>query len=323
MDPMQTASRSPFRDNTNRPSIFCAAAQLEKLASRPTITGQDIMKSRIEQLEREKVDLALQLHIREEKDRAHAQTIEQIEANVSHERERNKALEDAIETHKSIYNGLVQERDQLESEVRRLTRQQETTNDTSSLWQKMTAASRELRRVEDDCRAAQQENAELVQTNSKFLVQLEAMKEKLAMYECNEEKTRAEQSRAEQSIFKLEVLEKEHHAMSEQLTAAEVAKHEIIEKFSKEMEKIIIEKKLLAEELRTLKSDAAREKAARLKAFENSESSDVIFTGDDGFSGDVISMLRKKLTQSETKRRQLHNQLQVLFVTRKYLHIRR
>jgi hypothetical protein len=314
MDPMQTTSRSPFRDHTNRPSVFCAAAQLDKLASRPTVTGQDIMKSRIEQLEREKVDLALQLHIREEKDRAHAQTIDQIEANIFHERERNKTLEEAIDAQKSIYHGLIQERDQLESEVRRLTRQQETTNDTSSLWQKMTAASRELRRAEDECRAAQQENAELAQTNSKYLVQLEAMKEKLAMYECNEEKTRVEQSKAEQSIFKLEVLEKEHHVMSEQLTAAEVAKHEIIEKFSKEMEKIIIEKKLLAEELRSLKSDATREKATRLKALESCESSDVMFTGDDEFSGEVISMLRKKLSQSETKRRQLHNQLQVLLV---------
>ena len=38
-------------------------------SSRPNISGQDILQSRIDQLERDKVDLTLQLHIREEKDR--------------------------------------------------------------------------------------------------------------------------------------------------------------------------------------------------------------------------------------------------------------
>ena len=38
-------------------------------SSRPNVSGQDILQSRIDQLERDKVDLTLQLHIREEKDR--------------------------------------------------------------------------------------------------------------------------------------------------------------------------------------------------------------------------------------------------------------
>jgi len=311
MDPMPTL-RSPFRDTTNRPSVFCAPSQLDKFASRPTVTSQDIMKSRIEQLEREKVDLALQLHIREEKDRTRAQAMDQLEASIATEKEKSKSLEENVELQKSNCHSLIIERDQLESEVRRLTRQQESASDTSSLWQKMTAASRELRRAEDECKVALQENIELVETNKRYMAQIESMKEKLAGFEKNEERSREEQSVARESIMRLEVLEREHHSMSEQLTVAEISKHEVIDKFSKEMEKIIIEKKLLAEEIRVLKSESAQEKAAKIKALENFESGDVVFTGDDVFSAEVIDMLRKKLAHSENKRRQLHNQLQVI-----------
>ena len=317
--PATGSGRTPLKDlSSNSVSVFFSQNQnlCDKFPPRPTVTGQDIMQARIDQLERDKVDLTLQLHIREEKDRARIISIEQFEVHIKVDEEKKVQLEQQIETLKASQSLLIAEKDKLENEIRRLTRQE--SNSDSSLWQKMTAASRELRRAEDEASAAKLENSELMEINKKFQIQIDAMKGKLLDYECNAEKFRLEHENALESKFKLEVLEKEYQAMSNQLTASELARHEAIEKFSRELEKLIIEKKLLTEEIRSLRTEMVQQKTAKSAAIENFDSMNIMPEIDDTVASEIIEVLRKKLAQSETKRRQLHNQLQVKF---NYVHL--
>lgn len=306
-----SGGRTPLKDIHNRPSVFFSQSQnLEKCPPRATVTGQDIMQARIDQLERDKVDLTLQLHIREEKDRNRIMTIEQLEAHIKADDDKRVQCEQFVESLKASQFLLIIEKDKLENEVRRLTRQ-EASNDSSSLWQKMTAASRELRRAEDEAGAAKLENAELLESNKKLTSQMEGMKDQLKEHECNNEKFRIEQENALQSNIKLEVLQAEHQTMSNHLTASELARHEAMEKSSREVEKLTVEKKLLSEELKNLKSEMTQQKSVRVRTLEEFDDANDMPQVDETVASEIIEFLKKKLSVSETKRRQLHNQLQV------------
>ena len=85
---VQSTVRSPLKDMSNTANAVSETFTTDKQPSsvndsshdinvinktlphiKSNVSGQDILQSRIDQLERDKVDLTLQLHIREEKDR--------------------------------------------------------------------------------------------------------------------------------------------------------------------------------------------------------------------------------------------------------------
>ena len=280
------------------------------------VQGNDILLNRIEQIEREKVDLQLQLHIKEEKERAKILEIQQLELQIKSLDENNIELQQSLDTFKASQSIIIAEKENLEGEVRRLTRAQEISNDNSSLWQKMTAISRELRRAEDDLKNSNKEVVDLTENNKKLESEMNLYKEKVREYEIKIDKNRLEQDNAVESILKLEILEKEHQNLCNQLTLSEISRQELFQNLSSEKEIFLIEKRSLLEEIKVLKSENIelnkRINSSNKGLEEYDPSSTVINCNDQ--AKEVIELLNKKLNQSESKRRTLHNQLQVIYL---------
>ena len=224
------------------------------------------------------------------------------------------SLEKSIASLNSEKSSIAVERDKLANEVRRLTRQESDNDNQGTLWQKMTAASRELRRAEDEASAAKINNGQLEEENKKLCTQLSDITAKCKTFESLAADGKIASEANVEANIKLEVLKNEHQLMSNQLTASELARHETIEKFSREMEKLLIEKKLFQTEIQQLKDDINAEKEDKKTSIDKFEETGELpeGIGADAFSSGIIEILRKKLAVSEEKRRKLHNQLQDL-----------
>ena len=96
------------------------------------------------------------------------QSIEKLEQEMKTINDKKSSLEKNIESLNSEKSSIAVDRDKLANEVRRLTRQESENDNQGTLWQKMTAASRELRRAEDEASAARIENNQLKEENKKL-----------------------------------------------------------------------------------------------------------------------------------------------------------
>lgn len=110
----------------------------------------DLMQSKIEHLEKERVELTLQLHRKDEKDRDRKLRLEQVEFKLrSAEQESVKASAEAVELRDQVYR-LTGDKDELAAEISRLQKELQNTSrcEAMDVWKKMTATARELKRVE-------------------------------------------------------------------------------------------------------------------------------------------------------------------------------
>jgi chromosome segregation ATPase len=319
-------SRTPLKDlSLNRPSVFFSQTHLSndvKPLMRASVISQDIIQSRIEQLEREKVELSLQVHICEEKDRSRKSAMEQLETQAKNSDDARQALEKKLDAANVNLTAIQIERDRLENEVRKLTRQNENNGDSQSLWQKMTAASREKRRLEEEMKVVQAENEEIKQKNVKLSQELESMKERLSCHENELSELRSYRETTSAALLKLDILTVEHQAISGQLIASELARADLSENMSQEIEALKTENEKLKESIQKQKEenislrkivDSDPNKGLNfLSSGMTSDNMDSLNIPMNSDTEKYIKELLKKLHESENTRKKLHGQLQDL-----------
>ena len=142
-------------------------------------TDSSLMQSRIDHLERERVDLSLQIQQRDESLRSRKIKIEQLESQLKQVNTEKVDLNKVVENLKNEITAFQKEKDGLMGEVEKLKAQAQSQIEAEGLWAKMTAATRELRKVEDEAKEVRKERNEFAHENVMLKADIESIQEKM------------------------------------------------------------------------------------------------------------------------------------------------
>lgn len=257
-----------------------------------------MMQAKIEHLEKERIELTMQLHKRDEKDRDRKLKLEQMEYRLkASEEERQKASQEASENREQVVR-VKFEADELRAEITRLNQEIQNTNriEAMDVWKKMTTASRALKKTEDDLNASNAAKDLLTQQYTDLVGQLDESKSMNTLLEVELSKAKANIAALLEENNQIARLEKEKEDISESFAEERIQFQNMIAALQKENDDIHLQKEKLQEELES--------------ALEQAKHAVTIVSNED--SADDVVLLRKQLFESESKRRKLHNQLQDL-----------
>jgi kinesin family protein C1 len=257
-----------------------------------------MMQAKIEHLEKERVELTMQLHKRDEKDRDRKLKLEQVEYRLkASEEERQRAVLEAAENREQVVRAKF-EADELRAEIVRLQQEIQNTNrvEAMDVWKKMTTASRALKKAEDDLAASNAAKDAVTQQMAELTVQINIFRDQNGDLERQLEETKANVEILLQKNQKIPFLETETTALQQALEADRNQFQKSINSLQEELETANRQKEQLQEELQN-----ALEQAKNMVTIVSQEE-----------NPDDIAHLRKQLFESESKRRKLHNQLQDL-----------
>ena len=274
-------------------------------------TSFDLLQAKIEHLERERVELSLQLHQQSEKERTKKLQMEKMEVTLKNtEKDKeilSRALEDAQTAIKKLKEDIVGSKHLQEQIV--------------ALKTAASVTSREIKKLEDDLLKVHKEKADIFQENDQLTATLtglqetnEKQKEEMTMVRMEmeaQQRTHAETESANDAA--MTALKEEYHATHSALVAA-ISTHE------HDMETLVREKQSMMDEIVELKKQVADGiTGGRRNKGEDGMNMDNDHDDDDDITAlgltealTVIEKLKKNLFQSELKRKQLHNTLQEL-----------
>ena len=299
---------------SHQPTSYSAYSSLPSCGASAQ-TSMDLLQAKVEHLERERVELSLQLHQQSEKDRSKKIQMERMEVSLkSNEREKEvltKALEDAQATAKATKD----EKEQLIAEASKLNEQIEAQNtaasETRSLWTKMTAASRELKRLEEDATKLRQEKLTISNEKSVLATAMDGLREANAkqMEEMTMLRLEIEGQRRTFADAK-KALEGEMSCLKAEQSASQAALEEALAVHEQEQTAFESERTAMAEEMAELRRQVEAGGRRKVPGEEVDEDDVEGLEHQDALL--LIDQLKKKLLQSELKRKQLHNTLQEL-----------
>jgi kinesin family protein C1 len=288
-----SVKKSLFHGNNDRVSNYASST------STSSYCGEEfMMQAKIEHLEKERVELTMQLHKRDEKDRDRKLKLEQVEYRLkASEEERQRAVLEAAENREQVVRAKF-EADELRAEIVRLQQEIQNTNrvEAMDVWKKMTTASRALKKAEDDLAASNAAKDAVTQQMAELTVQINIFRDQNGDLERQLEETKANVEILLQKNQKIPFLETETTALQQALEADRNQFQKSINSLQEELETANRQKEQLQEELQN-----ALEQAKNMVTIVSQEE-----------NPDDIAHLRKQLFESESKRRKLHNQLQDL-----------
>ena len=325
--------------NSNRSSSSSSAlsslstsALFEKSSSSSNSGDDTLLQARIAHLEKDRVDLSMKLQLGAEKERARKLKFEQMENQI-------RALTEKAEK----VEVLKQEKESLEKRVFALSSAAATStttelmttstsgdsNNSGSIWNKMTAASRERQRIEDEAKELRRERDETHLQNAQLLKESELLKEKIekdskSIIILREAAVDAQNKSQEILEMKEERSELSKQLHDEQLQTQEFTKAAQIQDEENQRLREVVE-----ELSRDLSSSLEREKNRKqfnpfsgggavgsvgCSLLGTAAGGDFVLDGsaDQALLVQLVEDLRNKLHQSEIKRKQLHNALQDL-----------
>lgn len=267
--------------------------------------NMDMIQSKIEYLERERVDLAMQLHKRDEKDRDRKLRLETLETRLKHaEEDKSKAYQEAHEQREQVIR-LTCEVNDLKTEIIRLNKEIQSTNrfEAMDVWKKMTVASRELKRCEEELTISQNERAVLTSENNRLLNEQEQLMQRFQQLEKEkisyQENMHKLQHTLQQHWIEIPQLKEENTMLREQLQTLQTEYQQKIEEWTSDNQILSQRVQELQEELTQQMTTSQTNTMAIVKEKEH----DLEI---------IIQDLKKKLMENEQKRRKLHNQVQDL-----------
>lgn len=267
-------------------------------------SSEDLLLSKIEYLERERVDLSLQLHQRDEKERSKNILVRSLE-NAKEE------LASSLEATKRDVTTYKSQKETLEREVARLTSQAEA---AQGLWSKVTTSSRELRRAEEERDTFKKEVDELIVEKEKNTREISKLRVDLQKAN-NSAILLAEVSlKVERLERQLTAKDKDNAELQQRTIAMELETTALQDQWNVDLLQNEENLKLLQDENLKLRSTVETLE----KKLENSVHSEgatvqqqtVSICDED--TEKIIRELRENLKTSNFIRRQLHNQLQEL-----------
>lgn len=287
-----------------------------------SMDSSDLLQAKVEHLEKERMDLSLKLHQRDERERTWKIKMEQMELQL-------KASEQAKQ---ELASSLQSAKDQLEAEHRKKSSGPSANSggvcgdaNTQGLWNKMTAASRELRRVEEELKSALADKELAVFERESIQQQLSALQTK----QSNDEKVIRQLSRASDEAklvqSKLELSLEKNKRFEEEIGKLKKRCADLTQEHTAVLQQHELQVETLQGEVQRLQSEVEdwKEKAAK-------HGSSLLATGSvdevgadesdaaRASSRDVtelqafVTELQQRLQNSESQRRKLHNTLQEL-----------
>lgn len=309
-------SRSPYQYHPKSPAAPAAtyiplssSYPLYPSASSSTQCSFDLLKGKVEHLENERVNLSLQMQEQSEKDRTRKIRIEQLESDLKISHAAQVSLKQLGEESQAKMKSLFDSNTDLVEEIvklnERIEAQAKEASGAQNFWSKMTAAHRELRRLEDEAVKTRRERVDLEAEKEELLSEITKLEE------LNEKRSE------EMTLLRLEI-EGQRRTFKDSKTALESANaftsgevlslrltlQEAVDS-RESAEKIFqVERRTFGEKI----SELLKQLAARPELVIGEISNDAEEQIDSVF----VDELRKKLLESELKRKQLHNTLQEL-----------
>eukprot|EP01039_Chlorochromonas_danica_P002592 gene2592-2835_t len=265
----------------------------------------DLMQSKIEHLERERVELTMQLHRKDEKDRDRKLKLEQMEFKFkSAEEERQKLNGEVLDLRDQVYR-IQCEKDDLTLELQRLQIELHNSNrcEAMDVWKKMTATARELKRVEEEHKIVCNERDALQQEHKALIEEVESLRSTVIAKEADLQEllARWEEQREQQ--------EEQMKSLNKQLEDIKDSLEESREQRQANEEQYLLQISQLEEEKAHLQECV--EKACH--ASNQTESVPLAQNNQEAAAYEqIIQELKDKLFESENKRRTLHNTVQDL-----------
>jgi kinesin family protein C1 len=326
MSPYKSSGRTPLKDV--RPSFYntisSTTANLNGRFSTVTScssTTSDLVQARIDHLEKERVELSLQIQTRDETLRTRKLKIEAMEISLKLAEESKSSMSKELEQIRDNFQTNKQEKYKLELEVQQLKNQCKLQTEKESetqkgLWNKMTAASRELRRVEDESKELRKERNEFAHTNS--ILKNDIDDKTIKMEEDSLQISDLSNSIIEADNIRRELTEKslEYDTIKIKLDEYESINEEINITLDEERESFKQEKIKGMKVINDLKNQILtfkKEKETQMLEFAEGSNIDVQSINKDSNNFMLVKMLediKKKYTESEIKRKKLHNSLQ-------------
>lgn len=151
-----------------------------------------------------------------------------LEGRIKEGEEERRRLEKVVEGLKSTASLHISEKERLEGEIRRLTKEGQQAdslrgNQPPSVWQKMTAATRELRKAEDEVRALQDENAQIKADKAALREQVASQERNLLRLESEGSEMRNDTVLGAEAMSRCVALTAEVEALTTRLAEADSA----------------------------------------------------------------------------------------------------
>lgn len=292
--------RSPFKDlstqsntlSTQRQSFFSAntsSLDSKTLGRFSTVTmgSQDLLQARIDHLEKERLEMSMQMHNRQEAERSKNFQIIALEQS-------KQELAFKLESIKGEMRQYQNQKDIYEAEIKRLNRSaeaqvEESNQSTQTFCNKLNAAAREIRRLEGEVVSLSLERDKEV-SESQMNIKIIGEKNEKLRAAMEQTKSLEEMCKNLKQQFDVDVAKKDKTLKGVQTENSEL---------NERMRKL----EALCEELKAQKVQQIQKSADIPQAHDDQH---------DGALQETITQLRDKLTLSERERRKLHNQLQEL-----------
>jgi kinesin family protein C1 len=299
----------------------------------------DLMQSKIEHLEKERLELSLQLHKRNEKERSNKIKLEQLNNRIESYEENKKKLLIEVTRLNNENNSLKSEKGDLQGQVSKLMKEIQSSNhlETKDLWVKMTTLSTELKRIEKELILNNSEKNNLQKENSKLLLENQVLSDSnsLLSLEINELKHQLDSMMKEKELIEnmtkeqkekyhdmeasLTSLNNENHLLSLQIQELSFKNHSLLE----EKQQLQEEKEENKQEIEQLLMIASQRpptpppapvvtEIVTLPPPPPTELLEELATKDSLVSSlqAQLKELNEKLFENERKRKSLHNKLQ-------------
>jgi kinesin family protein C1 len=304
----------PFNlDKLEKPSVASTSSANAPSYHGPMGNNAELMQSKIEHLERERVELTLQLHMKDEKDRDRKFRLEQMEYKLrAAEQEQSRASATALEYRDQLYR-LQSEKDDVNLELNRLQKELQNTNrcEAMDVWKKMTATARELKRIEEEYNNVCNDRNALQDEHKHLIEEVEQLRSNLKAKDAELEELRGQS--AEQ-----QAQDRKH--IAELLQRCDATKHSLQE---------VCEQRLVTETsyISTISQLEQDKIDLQVKLHERAAIAAPVFPTislDPTIAGAITDSelarsyekalveLKEKLFESEKSRRALHNQVQDL-----------
>ena len=224
--------RTPLKEVKNHSSAGVSSAAKYSASKRFGLSSFDFSSSssnaldmdktqaRIEYLEKERLELSMQLHGRDEKDRERKIKLEQMEAHLKIVETSKNNLQAQLDTLRSEYSELKYDARQIEEELEQLKNKSQSAslNEAENFWNRMSAMSKELGRANqevDGLKAANNklydENQALVERTEQLVTNEAEARTRVLELEAELEATRAD---VEEAAAQLQAVTQERDEMS-------------------------------------------------------------------------------------------------------------
>ena len=281
---------------------------LNSIGGNSLVPNMDLIQAKIEHLEKERVDLTLQLHRRSEKDRERKMKMDQAESKIKDLEYDNSKLSNALQAAQYDCVTLKLDKEELELELARRKKEADSGAHFEALdvWNKLSAATMELKRAEAELTQLRMEKSTLQKEKADAIEHMENISKRIQILENERRDMLAYKSELEESNLRIGFLQKIESTLEDEVRELKEKLKHSTESLMNEVERLETENKSFKSEIESLTT------TIRMLTIEKEDN---ILISKNDFSYYQSQVTEAKSTQealfeSERRRRELHNKLQ-------------